>query len=265
MHVLPRLHVGQLGLLEIGDHIGLRKRHHREDFAPRRDIGTDPSGALADHTVLRCNDACVGQLVAGHFQRRLRPLQSSFRRVTLSGEDFHLLALRRQHRRHVSQPRGGLIDSGPRLLGVLHRAGAHSGEMVVAIQFMLGEGHFSLGRHDRGLGLSDHRSLTFKGRTGILQLRPGHQGFSVCCLSGGTQITVINQRQQLPGLDLLVVLHQHFLDEPGHARHHQREVRRDKGVIGVLLCAFAEQAGRQQIHQHPKRHHRGDANGHFLL
>ena len=152
-----------------------------------------------------------------------------------------------------------------RLLSVLHRAGADAGEVVVAVQFMFGEGHFRLGRHDCRLCLSNHRSLAFKGRPGILQLRLGHEGFGGRRFGGGPQIAVIDQRQQLAGLDLLVVFDQHLLDEPGHPRHHQGVVRRDKRIIGALLCALAECPRRQQIHQHAHRDHNGNAHGHFLL
>ncbi|MNN66272.1 hypothetical protein D3C81_1818390 [compost metagenome] len=130
---------------------------------------------------------------------------------------------------------------------------------------MLREGHFRLGGHHLCLRLGDHRSLTLKRRPGIFQLRLGHHGFGGGRFGGGAQVAVIDQRQQLPGLDLLVVFHQHLLDEAGNAGHHQRVVGRDIGIIGALLRALAEQAGRQQINQDARRDHDADANGYFLL
>ncbi|MNL48605.1 hypothetical protein D3C87_1714760 [compost metagenome] len=130
---------------------------------------------------------------------------------------------------------------------------------------MLGESHLGFGRNDGCLGLGDHRSLTFKGRPRIYQVRPRHQCLGVGGLGGGAQVAVIDDRQQLAGLDLLVVFHQHILDKPGHARHHQREVRRDKGVIGALLRTLAENPRCQQINQHAECHHRDGGHGHFLL
>ncbi|MCY1306708.1 hypothetical protein D9M70_565810 [compost metagenome] len=130
---------------------------------------------------------------------------------------------------------------------------------------MFGERHFRLGRYHFCLCLSDHRCLTFEGRPGVLQLRLRHQRFGSGGLSGGAQVAIIDQCQQLPGLDLLVVFHQHLLDEPGNTRHHQRVVRRDISVVGALLRALAEQVGRQQINQHAQRDHDGNAHSHFLL
>ncbi|VVO43164.1 hypothetical protein PS710_06161 [Pseudomonas fluorescens] len=254
-----------MGFLKIGDHISLSERYHRQNLASGRDVGTDAHRTLADHAVLRRNDARVGQLIAGHFQRRLRPFQSTVGCVALGAKDLHLLAFRGQYRRGVGQPSGGLIDARACLLSILHRTGTDPGEVVVAVQFMLGEGHLGFGGHDGGLGLGDHRSLTLESRPRILQLRPRHQSLGVGGLGGGAQIAVIDDSQQLPGLDLLVVFHQHVLDKPGHTRRHQRKVRRDKGVIGALLRALAENPRHQQVNQHAERHHRDGANGHFLL
>ncbi|MOA52940.1 hypothetical protein D3C78_1763220 [compost metagenome] len=75
--------------------------------------------------------------------------------------------------------RRGLIDASTRLLRVLHRTGTNAGQMVVAIQFLLGESHFSLGRHHRGLRLGDHRRLALQRRFGVLQLRSRDQGLRV--------------------------------------------------------------------------------------
>ncbi|MND96811.1 hypothetical protein D3C80_891140 [compost metagenome] len=185
MHSLPRLHIRQLGFLEIGHHISLCQRHHCEDFTARCDVGADPHRALADHAVLRRDDPCIGQLVAGHFQLRLRPFQATFGCVALGRKYLHLLALRRQYRRGISQSRGGLIDARLRLLRILHRAGAHPGEVLVAVQFMLGKRHFRLGRNHRGLRLGNHRHLALEGRPGVLQLRPGHQRFGIGGIGGG--------------------------------------------------------------------------------
>ena len=180
-------------------------------------------------------------------------------------EDVDLLALRSQFRAGCVKARIGLIDAGAGLLRVLHRAGADTGEVVVAIQFLPGEGHFSLGRHHRSLRLSDHRSLTLQRRLGVLQLRPGDQGLRIRRLGRSAQIAIIDQRQQLPRLHLLVVFHQHFLDEPGHARHHQCVVGGNECIVSVLLSAFAEQAGHRQIHQHANSQCGRHSHREFLL
>ncbi|MCY1177724.1 hypothetical protein D9M73_180430 [compost metagenome] len=211
------------------------------------------------------HDPRIGQLVAGNFQLRLRPLQTALRRIALGRQDLHLLALRRQYRRGIGQPRGGLIDARLRLLRILHRAGTHPGEVLVAVQFMLGKRHFRLGRNHRGLRLGNHRRLTLEGRPGVLQLRPGHQRFGIGGLGGCAQIPVIDQRQQLPGLDLLVVLDQHFLDKPGDPRHDQGEIRRDVSIVGVLPGTLAEQAGHCQVQRPTDDQCDGHGHRDFLL
>ncbi|MCY1371634.1 hypothetical protein D9M69_587850 [compost metagenome] len=115
----------------------------------------------------------------------MRPFQPPFGCIALGREDLHLFALRRQYRRGIGQPCGGLVDARLRLLRVLHRASAHPGEVVVAVQFMLGKRHFRLGRNHRGLRLGNHRCLALEGRPGVLQLRPGHQRFGIGGLGGG--------------------------------------------------------------------------------
>jgi len=154
--------------------------------------------------------------------------------VALGREDFHLLAFGRQHRRGTGQACVGLVNTGLGLLGVLHSTRAHAGEVVVAVQFVFGEGHFGTVCRHGGLGLGDHRALTFQGRTGVFQLGLGDQSVGIGGLGGGAKITVVDQRQQLAGLDALVVFHQHLLDKAGHARRHQGEVGCNEGVVGGL-------------------------------
>ncbi|MNV21733.1 hypothetical protein D3C71_1126760 [compost metagenome] len=195
----------------------------------------------------------------------MRAFQAAFRRVTLRRQDIHLLAFRRQHRRGVGQLRTGLIDARTRLLRILHRARTDSGEVGVAVQFMFGESRFSLGRYHFRLRLSDQRCLTIESGPSVLQLCLRNQRFGSGGFGGSAQIAVIDQGQQLPRLDLLIVFHQHLFDEPGNPRHYQGVVRRDVRVIGALLRALAKQIGRQQIKQHAQRDHDGSAHGHFLL
>lgn len=126
---------------------------------------------------------------------------------------------------------------------------------------MFGEGHFRPRGHHRGLGLGDHRALPVEGGAGVLQLRLGHQGFGVRRLGRGTQVAIVDQRQQLAGLDPLVVFHQHFLDETRHARGHQGVVGTHEGIVGGL---FGSLAG-DQVHQHAQDRDRRHADGDFVF
>ncbi len=144
------------------------------------------------------------------------------------------------------------------------RAGADAGEVVVAVQFVLGEGHFGAVGGDGGLGLGDHRALAFQGSAGVFQLGAGDQGVGVGGLGGGAEVAVVNQRQQLPGLDALVVLDQHFLDKTSHTRRHQGEVGGDEGVVGGLALA-AEHARCDQINQHADGKYGDNGDGNFVF
>ncbi|MNP42994.1 hypothetical protein D3C76_1367890 [compost metagenome] len=67
---LPRAHVGQLGFLEIGHHIGLLQRHHSQQRLAWHHVLAGAYAALADHARDRCADhgvlfVLLGQLLAG--------------------------------------------------------------------------------------------------------------------------------------------------------------------------------------------------------
>ena len=59
-------HMGELGLLEIGDHIDRIQRHDRHQLGAGLHILADPERARADRTVNRRGDLRIGQV-----QRRL--------------------------------------------------------------------------------------------------------------------------------------------------------------------------------------------------
>ena len=264
LHRLPRVHMRQLGLLEIGHHIGFRKRHDRKDLAARCHVGADPHRTLTDHAIHRCDNARVRQLITGHFQRGLGAFESTFGGVTLGGEDFHLLAFGGQHGGGFSQARSSLVDARLGLLGVLHGARTDAGKVVVAVQFVFGKGHFGAICCHGGLGLGDHRALALQGRAGVFQLGLGDQGVGIGGLGGGAKIAVVDQRQQLPGFDTLVVFHQHFLDKAGNAGSDQGEIRRDEGVVGGLVLA-AQYARRNQVNQHADGKYSNNGDGNFVF
>ncbi|MNP22913.1 hypothetical protein D3C76_1156030 [compost metagenome] len=86
--------MGQLGFLEVADHIGLLQRHHRQQPGTRVDVGTYAQCALADHAVHRRSNACVGQVELGLFHARFGPFQLAIGTGHLGRENVHLLARR---------------------------------------------------------------------------------------------------------------------------------------------------------------------------
>ncbi|MNE60170.1 hypothetical protein D3C80_1552990 [compost metagenome] len=89
---------------------------------------------------------------------------------------------------------------------------------------MVGERQLGLVGIHRSLRLGDQRSLTLEGRPRIVLLRGRHQQLRLRRRQGRLIVTVVDQRQHLAGLDLLVVFDQHLLDK---ARH----LGRDHGVV----------------------------------
>ena len=55
-------HMGELGLLEIGDHVDRIQRHHRHELGAGLDILADPQGARTDGAVDRCGNLRIGQV-----------------------------------------------------------------------------------------------------------------------------------------------------------------------------------------------------------
>ncbi|MCY1414129.1 hypothetical protein D9M71_295700 [compost metagenome] len=96
LHRLPGLHAGQLGFLEVADHIGVLQRYHRQQACTRIDVGSDAQRTLADHAVDGRDDAGVGQVQLRPIQACLGMLEATCGTVDLSAENVHLLARRGQ-------------------------------------------------------------------------------------------------------------------------------------------------------------------------
>ena len=128
------------------------------------------------------------------------------------------------------------------------------GQVLIALQLVLGELHLGEVGIDRGLGLLDQRTLALKHRLGIhlLGLGRGHHG-----LGGhhaGLIILRIDARQQLPGFDRLVILHQHFINKTRDFRRDQGEVGTHICIIGTLLRTAGKHHAPQPV-QHRQRQH----------
>ncbi len=114
---------------------------------------------------------------------------------------------------------------GPGLLGLSRRrrpALAQRGEAVT-----VGPGQGGLAARDGYLGLGA-RDLRFIQTQGGLELGQ----FGLGARDGGVEIAHVEPRQQLAGLDRLVVAEQHFRQRAGHAAGHRRHVAPDVGVLG---------------------------------
>ena len=121
-----------------------------------------------------------------------------------------------------------------RLLGVLQRTCTLPRQVLIALQFMAGKFHLGHIRIHRGLGLFDQRALAFQHRQGIdpLRLRRRHTGLRG--LHRCAVVLRVDPGQQLPGLDRLVILHQHLVDKPRHFGRNQGEIGADKSIISAL-------------------------------
>ncbi|KAG1392614.1 hypothetical protein G6F59_014546 [Rhizopus arrhizus] len=82
-----------------------------------------------------------------------------------------------------------------------------------------------------GVGLVDHGLLAFQcgGRVG--QLRGGDGQFGAGRGQGRLVVAVVDAGQQLSSLDVLVVVHQHGVDEAGDLRRDDGVIRGDGGVV----------------------------------
>ncbi|MNT57382.1 hypothetical protein D3C72_1947460 [compost metagenome] len=90
--------MGQLGFLEITEHIGVCQRHHRQQFRARINVGANPQRTLTDHAVDGRHNAGIRQIQLRPLQACLGMLQTAFGTVNLRAENIHLLARSSQRR-----------------------------------------------------------------------------------------------------------------------------------------------------------------------
>lgn len=179
----------------------------------------------------------------------------------MSREDVYLLARRHPRSLSVGQASTGLIDRAARLLGVLHGARALLGKAAVAVDFMVGERRFSLGRLHCRFGLGNQRVLAFKRGAGIGALCLGYQQLRLRSIQRGLVVTRVDGRQQLASRDLLIVFHQHLLDETGDFGRDHGVVGGHIGVIGALAVIAAKHPGADDAGQDGHGQHRADEKG----
>ena len=127
-------------------------------------------------------------------------------------------------------------DARLRLLGVLHAAIAGRGQIGVALVLLGGESRGGLIDLDGRLGGVDHRLLNVE--LGLLAGDRGAGGGDVGLglVERDREVALVDPRQHLAGLDLLIVADQHLMQVA-------RDLRRDGGVVGLHIGVV----GRDQI------------------
>ena len=156
------------------------------------------------------DDGRVGEVELGLVLHRLVVGERRLRLGELGLENVELLG-RVVERRVVAGDGGAAAGNARRgLLGVLHAAVAVGGELGVALVVLLGEGQVRLVDGDRRLRGIDDGLLGGRARpacVGNRRLRGRDIGLGL--VERDPEIAIVDLRQDLPGLDRLVVADKH--------------------------------------------------------
>ncbi len=199
--------------------------------------------AGADRAVNRRGDLGVGQVQLSLVRDRAGVIELRGGLRALGGQHVDLALRGHQARLGVLQLRVAGAERRIGLLRALDRAGARLHEVVVAGALFLREFQIGVGSRDVGGALLDDRLLQLE-----LGIEVANRGFGRGDIGAGLaerrlEVAVVDLRQHLAGLDLLVVADQHLGDVA-------RDLRRDDGGIGLhigVIGRFQVAAGRQVI------------------
>ena len=221
-------HVRQLGLLEIRHHKDRIQRYHRHQLRSGLHELTDPQRPRADRSVNGCCDPGVGQVQRRLLRDRAGAIELRDRLGLFGGEHVDLLLRSQQAGLAVLKLRRLFAQCRVSLLRALNGAGARLHQAVVTGLFFLRELQRGFGSRDVGGALFDQRLL--QGDLGIEVTNGGFSCGDICIglVECRPEIAIVDPRQQLAGLDRLVVADQHLTDI---ARH----LRRDDGGIGLHI------------------------------
>ena len=245
---LPRRHVLQLGFLVIGDHIGLCHRHHRQQRQTRHHILLAADLALAHYAVERRADRCVIQGILGQGQVGLGLAHPG---LGFGDPRLRLLAARLQHLALGLLP--GHLGTGfghrcqclgpPGAGGFQALAGGDLliHQIAVALEVQARTMGLGLAAMQGSLGLGDTLLLLVEpcvesGQAGLAGVRR-RPGLLQPCLGAAQlldKITLIQAHQHIPGLDRLVVLHQHLGHIAGNPRADGDPIGAHVGVVGLF-------------------------------
>lgn len=264
LHLLARLHVLQLGLLEVGLDPHLAQGHQAGHLHTGLDVEPFPQAALADDAVSRGSQLGVAELQPGLFKLGLAQCQPG----------LVLLGFGIQHQ----QPLAGGLQGGLGLqcLGLVDlQAGAHLvqavlGAVVTLIELadpahlLLGPDLFGIGRADLGLGLADEAQLLDTGGGEVIRRRLVEVQIGLGLRHLGPVFAVVEPGDELAGLHRLVVGHQYLADVAGELGTDAGHLALQVGVVGALEVAAMQipVTGKQQAEQ---GQHQGGQQGDLLV
>ena len=152
---LTRLDVGELGLLVIGDDVGIRRRHHGHQLGAGLNELPDAKRAVADHPVHGRHDRGVAEIQLGLALNRKIMRRRGLGLCQLGLEQADLLGGGGKRRRVALHAGGRRGDPRGRLLRILRGAEAGRRQIRVTLVFLLGEFFVGAVDRQRGVGALD--------------------------------------------------------------------------------------------------------------
>ena len=230
----------QLGLFEVRLDPHLLQRHQAGHLHAGLHIESFPQAALAYDAVRRGPQLCVAELQPGLFELGFTQCQPG----------LVLLGFGVQHQQALT---GGLQGgSGLLLLGLSDlQTGAHLVQAVLgavvalieladAAHLLLGPHLLGIGRGDPGFGLTDQAQLLGSGGGQVLRRRLIEVQIGLGLEHPGSVLPVVQPGDELAGLDLLVVGHQHLADIAGQLGADTGHLALQIGVVGALEMAAVQ-------------------------
>ena len=227
-------HVGELGLLEVGDHIDRVQWHHRHELGAGLHELPDPEGARTDGTVDRSGDDRVGEVELGLLDLGAGAVELGIGLVALGGQHRDLLA--RGDQRGFIAREVGLLLAQRRIgdLEALQRSETGLCKLLVADIVLPGQLHRGIRGHNGRLLLLDDRLLQAELGIEVADRRLGCLLVGTGLIERCTEIAVIDAGEDLAGPDPLVVIHQHLCNVAGNLRRHGGVVGLHVGIVGTF-------------------------------
>ena len=230
----------QLGLLEVRLDPHLLQRYQAGHLHAGLHIESFPQAALADDAVRRGPQLCVAELQPGLFELGFTQCQSGL--VLLGFGVQHQQALASGLQGGSGLLLLGLIDlqTGAHLVQTVLRAVVALIELADPAHLLLGPHLFGIGRGDPGFGLTDQAQLLGTGGGQVLRGRLIEVQIGLCLEHPGSVLPVVQSGDELAGLDLLVVGHQHLADIAGQLGADAGHLALQIGVVGALEMAAVQ-------------------------
>ena len=126
------------------------------------------------------------------------------------------------------------------LLFALDRAGTFLDQILGAGLFLLREFQLGLGLLQLGLGLIDLLMLAVDLRLDVVDIGLRDRHLRLGLARRNDIVAIVDPRQQVAGVDVLVVGNPNFLDVTADLRRNGEASRSDEGVVGGFVIADAE-------------------------